>query len=419
MARARIAIIGAGPIGLEAALLAIESGFDCTVYEKGRIAENVLRWGHVRLFSPFALNASGRGRTALADSPFAEQLPRDSDLLTGCEFARRYLVPLSRLPLLTNRIREQTEVAAVGRSQTWKRELIGKPLRAADPFQLLIRDARGERRIEADYVFDCSGTYPHHNWCGAGGIPCVGETDAAAEIEYGLPDLLGQDRDRYIGRTTLVVGDGYSAATAIVSLARLAEIDQRTEAVWLTRRPALAPVQRIDGDSLLERDRIAAMANDLALAVGGPIDWRPATLIREIRRDAEGSRFRIACEQTAAPGDAGREGKGGAQQTRELIVDRIIANVGYRPDRRLYEELQIHECYASQGPIKLAAQLLGESSTDCLSQETHGADALVNPEPRFFILGSKSYGRDSRFLLKAGLTQVDDVFSLIAREEKS
>ena len=418
MGRARIAIIGAGPIGLEAALLAVESGFDCNIYERGRVAENVLCWGHVRLFSPFGLNASGRGRTALADSPFGEELPHDDDFLTGHEFTRRYLVPLSRLPRLTNRIHEQTEVAAVGRSRTGKRELIGMPLRAADPFQLLIRDARGERRIDADYVFDCSGTYPHHNWCGAGGIPCVGEMEAAAEIEYGLPDLLGLNRDRYVGRTTLVVGDGYSAATAIISLARLAEIDQRTKVVWLTRRPALAPIHRIDGDSLLERDKIAAKANDLALAVGGPVDWRPATLIREIRRDADGSRFRIACEQTAARASAGREGEGGAQQTRELIVDRVIANVGYRPDRSLYEELQVHECYASQGPIKLAAQILGASSTDCLAQPSHGADALVNPEPHFYILGSKSYGRDSRFLLKAGLTQVDDVFSLIGREEK-
>jgi len=417
--RARIAIIGAGPIGLEAALHAVESGFDCNVYERGRVAENLLRWGHVCLFSPFALNASGRGRAALAGSPFAEELPGDNDRLTGREFARRYLVPLGRLPLLTNRIHEQTEVAAVGRSQTWKRELIGQPLRAADPFQLLIRDARGERRIEADYVFDCSGTYPHHNWCGAGGIPCVGETDAAAEIEYGLPDVLGVNRDRYVGRTTLVVGDGYSAATDILSLARLVEIDPRTKAVWLTRPVALVPVPRIEGDSLPERDRIAAKANDLALTVGGPVDWHPATLIRDIRRDADGSRFRIAYEQTAGPGNARREGEGEAQQTRGLIVDRIIANVGYRPDRNLYEELQIHECYASQGPIKLAAQLLGESSTDCLAQPSHGADALVNPEPHFYILGSKSYGRDSRFLLKAGLTQVDDVFSLIAREEKS
>jgi hypothetical protein len=95
---------------------------------------------------------------------------------------------------------------------------------------------------------------------------------------------------------------------------------------------------------------------------------------------------------------------------------------------------QVHLCYASGGPMNLAATLIG-SSGDCLKQQvsqapthamshmvalytapqTHacffsraefltiasahyspqfsGADVLCNPEPCFFILGSKSYGR--------------------------
>ena len=63
--------------------------------------------------------------------------------------------------------------------------------------------------------------------------------------------------------------------------------------------------------------------------------------------------------------------------------------------------------------MKLAAALLGETSADCLSQSSHGAETLTNPEPGFFILGAKSYGRDSRFLIKVGLEQIRDVFSLI------
>ena len=97
---------------------------------------------------------------------------------------------------------------------------------------------------------------------------------------------------------------------------------------------------------------------------------------------------------------------------KQIVADRIIANVGYKPDRSLYEELQVHECYASQGPMKLAAALLGETSADCLSQTSHGAETLRNPEPGFFILGSKSYGRDSRFLLKTGIEQIQDLFTM-------
>ncbi len=38
---------------------------------------------------------------------------------------------------------------------------------------------------------------------------------------------------------------------------------------------------------------------------------------------------------------------------------------------------------------------------------------MRNPEPGFFIIGAKSYGRDSRFLIHLGLEQVREVFTLI------
>ena len=41
------------------------------------------------------------------------------------------------------------------------------------------------------------------------------------------------------------------------------------------------------------------------------------------------------------------------------------------------------------------------------STSAGGIEALQSPEPDFYILGSKSYGRDSRFLLRVGLEQVE------------
>ena len=52
-------------------------------------------------------------------------------------------------------------------------------------------------------------------------------------------------------------------------------------------------------------------------------------------------------------------------------VETVITNVGYRPDTSLYQELQVHQCYATEGPMKLAAALLsssGANSVDCLAQ---------------------------------------------------
>jgi hypothetical protein len=101
--------------------------------------------------------------------------------------------------------------------------------------------------------------------------------------------------------------------------------------------------------------------------------------------------------------------------TETLEVDRILGLTGAVGDPSLYRQLQIHECYATSGPMNLSAALLGAGG-DCLAQESHGVDTLVNPEPDFFILGAKSYGRNTTFLMRVGWQQVDEVFGLLEGE---
>ena len=103
-----------------------------------------------------------------------------------------------------------------------------------------------------------------------------------------------------------------------------------------------------------------------------------------------------------------------------MKCDRVVANVGFRPDASLYQELQVHQCYASEGPMKLAAALLssaGAGSSDCLAQVSPGPGTLVNPEPGFFIVGMKSYGRGSKFLLRVGHEQVAMVHGLLLKQD--
>ncbi|MHC4879209.1 MAG: NAD(P)/FAD-dependent oxidoreductase [Planctomycetota bacterium] len=411
MAGRRLAIIGAGPIGLEAAVRGQRSGWDVTLIEQGSIGHHVTSWGHVRLFSPFGMNASSWGREALAGQP----LPSENALLTGREFVDQYLKPLSQLPFLDGRIREHTRVIAISRGDFWKSDLIGRPQRAESPFRLLVQTVPEsgdsienccEQIIEADVVIDCTGTFSQHNWLGAGGIPCPGERSNADRIDYQIPDVLDADRDRFTEVTTLVVGSGYSAATSVVALASLARESAGTHCLWLTRTDRTPPIPTIDDDQLTERAALASAANEFAMSADDccPVRWLKSSRIERIERTPDN---RLTVRVTRD------ESEPTAQSGETLIVDRIIAQVGYRPNRSLYEELQIHECYATQGPIKLAAALLGETSGDCLTQSTPGADTLRNPEPGFFILGAKSYGRDSRFLLRVGIEQIESAFSLL------
>jgi len=392
----RIAVLGAGPIGLEAALSARSLNLPVTVYERGRPGEHLRRWGHVRLFSPFGMNATPLGRAALlADNP-RRDFPADGDCVTGREHVTCYLEPLTQSAALRDCLRPGIQVVQVGRRGLLKEDM----KREGQPFRLLLRDAKGRETVEeADVVLDCTGTYGQHRWLGEGGIPAAGEGAAEPHITYGLPDVLGEKKADYAGRSVLVVGAGYSAATTVCNLAALAEQNASTWVVWLARGAKSQPIKRVANDPLKERDRLAVKANTLATRGEGNVEFHPQSAVEAVEWLGPDKGFKVTARC------------GGKQKTWE--VERVVGNVGYTPDAGIYRELQVHECYASLGPMALAASLLKHVGADCLSIPPQGPNVLRNPEPNFFLLGAKSYGRNSNFLLRAGFEQVRDAFSLI------
>jgi thioredoxin reductase len=393
----RLAILGAGPIGLEAALYARSLSLSVTVYERGRIGEHLRRWGHVRLFSPFGMNVTPLGRATLLAESARREFPADADCVTGREHVARYLEPLSQSAALRDCLRPGIQVVQVGRRGLLKDDM----KREGQPFRLLLRDAKGrETTEEADVILDCTGTYGQHRWLGEGGISAAGEGKAEPQIAYDLPDVLGDRKADYAGRSVLVVGAGYSAATTVCNLAALAEQNTSTWVVWLARGAKSQPIKRVANDPLKERDRLAVKANSFATRGEGNVEFHPQSAVEAIEWLGPDRGFQVTART------------GGKPKTWE--VDRVIANVGYTPDSGLYRELQVHECYASLGPMALAASLLKHAGGDCLSIPPQGPNVLRNPEPNFFILGAKSYGRNSNFLLRAGFEQVRDAFTLIA-----
>jgi thioredoxin reductase len=397
----RIAILGAGPIGLEAALHAATLGLPFAVYERGRVGEHLRQWGHVRLFSPFGMNVTPLGRSRIQTDNPAHQLPADNDLLTGREHLAAYLEPLAKSPFLRDHVHAGTSVLHVGRRGCLKDDAPGDGRRPSQPFLLLLRGPDNKERVEeADVVFDCTGTYGRHRWLGDGGIPARGELAAQNGIAYGLEDVLGERQEHYADRNVLVIGGGYSAATAVCNLAALAEKNPGTWVIWLARATSTQPIKRIANDPLRERDRLAVRANTLATRGDGNVEFHGQTVVDAVDHTGPERGFKVTARKAGKP--------------LTWDVERVIANVGYAPDAELYRELHVHECYASQGPMNLAAALLKHAGGDCLTMPPAGAAALRNPEPNFFVLGSKSYGRNPHFLMHTGFEQVREVFTLIA-----
>ncbi len=402
MHRKHVVIVGAGPIGLETAVQASEAGFKVTLYEKREVAHNLRLWGHVRLFTPFGMNVSPQGIQLLAESNAA--LPSSDALLTGREFVKVYLEPLANALRKRITIHDNCSIRAISRGDLLKGEAIGCRESQHSKFRLLVEQNGRESVDTADLVFDCTGVYPNQNWLGTGGIPCPGERSVQDRIEYSLPDLNGDAAKKYRGTSVLVVGSGYSAATTICELASIANQSPGTIIHWATRRcDPQGPISRVKHDPLPERDELARQANRLATGQGRAIRWHRGYVVEHLQLHQDGTHIVATLRSLEKPDSQ-------SIRTEQIEVGQIVAQVGYRPDRSLHDELQIHECYATSGPIKLAAFLLGQQGTDCLSVPACEADTFRNPEPGYYILGSKSYGRNTQFLMQTGYEHVAKVF---------
>ena len=87
-------------------------------------------------------------------------------------------------------------------------------------------------------------------------------------------------------------------------------------------------------------------------------------------------------------------GRSGSQK-RTWETERVLANVGSMPDMEFVRELHVPD-----GDFPTAA--------------AQGVGVLHTSEPNFYVLGAKSYGRNSQFLLRNGFEQVREVFARIA-----
>ena len=84
----RVAVIGAGPIGLYAAFRLVKAGHRVVIWEKGSIGANVESWGHVTLFSSMALNLRADARADLERGLGAAAPPRALPPDDACHAAR-------------------------------------------------------------------------------------------------------------------------------------------------------------------------------------------------------------------------------------------------------------------------------------------------------------------------------------------
>lgn len=389
-----VAVIGAGPIGLAAAAHLAERGVPVKVFEAGpSVGANIRDWAHVRVFTTWEQNVDTASRRLLERHGWS--LPAADALPTGGELYRDYLAPLSQVPELKGAIETGARVFAITRQGLDKVTSRGREER---PFELRITDSMGDARtFLARAVIDASGTWQNQNPLGASGLPAPGEQAHAARIAYGMPDVLGPARAIYAGRRVAVVGGGYSAINVLLDLVRLAKDAPATEIVWVVRG---TDMNRVYG--------------------GGSADQLEArgALGTRLRQLVESDRIRLVtgfATQAVRASGKGVELVGTLRGAEAVLhpVDRIVVATGQRPNLDMTRELRLELDPWLEG-VKALGPLIDPNLHSCGSVPPHGHRETSHPEPGFYTVGVKSYGRAPTFLLLTGYEQARSVAAAIA-----
>jgi thioredoxin reductase len=388
-----VVVIGAGPLGLAAAAHLWERGLEPVVLEAGDgPAAAVGEWGHVRLFSEWPELVDPAATRLLASTGWTAPA---SGYPTGAKWVSGYLTPLAAV--LGRRVRYGARVVGVGRKG---RDLSVDAGRTEQPFVIHVRDgAEVESLIEAKAVIDASGTWMSPNPVGAGGIPALGE-DAAAEaglLAHRIPAF--QDAENFAGRHVVVVGNGHSAATAITELARIARDHRDTRITWVLRRGTVGNTfGGGDADELPARGALGQRAK--AAVTDGLVDL--VTGFRTERIECSDDHVGLVAEDGRVLG----------------AVDQVVVLTGFRPDLSFLSEIRLELDCRLQAPARIAADV-DPNIHSCGSVRAIGAADLTHPEPGFYIVGAKSYGRASTFLALTGYEQVRSVAAELAGDHEA
>ncbi|WP_315778396.1 MULTISPECIES: NAD(P)-binding domain-containing protein [unclassified Bradyrhizobium] len=388
----KVAIVGAGPVGLAAAAHVLERGMEPIVLEAGPEAAHAVRqWQHVQLFSPWEYNVDKAAQRLLA--PTGWNSPDPQSYPTGGELIDRYLEPLATKTALRESIRTSSRVTAISRVGFDKAKTKG---REGAPFEIRYQNGKGPEVLRADAVIDVSGTWFSPNPAGANGLPALGEREYGGKITYGMPDVRGAERARYAGKAVAVLGAGHSAVGTLIDLAHLAEKAPGTEPVWLLR--GADPAKSFGGgrnDKLAARGELGAAF--AALVASGKVRVEAEFGVTHIS-EAEG-RLRIAA--------------GACCGARSVVADELIVSTGFRPDLSFLSELRLKLDPAIEAPVALAP-LIDPNEHSCGTVRPHGARELAHDEPGFYVAGMKSYGRAPTFLMMTGYEQVRSIAADLA-----
>lgn len=391
-----VAIIGGGPVGLAAAAHLVSKGEKFVLFEAGnKVGSSMLKWGHVRMFSPWEYNVDKEAKKLLNEAGWIS--PDEADLPTGRELVENYLLPLSNLPILKEHIFLNAKVVGVAKKG---RDKLKTEHRDNVPFQLYVEINGLTKVFEAKAIIDASGTWENPNPILSNGIWTSSERNLNEKIYYGIPNFQELE-DRYKNKTVMVVGSGHSAINALLDLAALKEKHPTTIIYWVLRKKH---VKEAYGGQ--ENDGLQARG-ELGTRIQMLVDTKQVEVITP---------FYIN-EVNNLDGKISVSGELNGEETTIGLIDEIVVSTGFRPDTSFLNEIRL-SLDSSVESVEALAPLIDPNIHSCGTVRPHGEAELRQPEKDFYIVGMKSYGRAPTFLLATGYEQVRSVVAYLTGDYK-
>ncbi len=383
---ATVAVVGGGPLGVEAALYARFLGYFVMLFDQHKLGDHWLAWGDAAMRAADGQPAtwcdvtSSLGLAALEAQSGEAAVPDPTAPVSCRQYVNDYLLPVARTDLLYESTHIHSRVTSISRCRCSLDDQASPATRAEREFRLLIDAAnRGEYSQLADVVLDCSGRPARRGLASGGGL-AVGEIACRPHMHDGKRDVIGKHRRWFAGQHCVLFGNDVSACANAVELSELAAQVAGTRVSWVVpkRRGGswqLAPELAAAGYATLREQAAALLAGDHPAVV--PI---AAWGIESIRCDAQGA-------ASAAAGESAQAWQIKLQTTAEETLD-------------------------------LQADCFVNCSTRCRSG-AHRHELLVGPaergltaEPHYYVLGQAA-APDQPLTIRDGLQQIREAFGWI------
>ncbi|MEL6190748.1 MAG: NAD(P)-binding domain-containing protein [Bacteroidota bacterium] len=356
-------IIGAGPIGLALASRLMKKAIPFLLLEKGDSpGHNMLQWGHVPLFTNWAESVDTLSMDLLKKHGIGFQVPDSHP--RGAEFAKKYLGRISGI-IPDHQIQCNAKVTSIQYARTSKN------------FEVSYENSGDQKVVNSSFLFDASGTWQTPT-------PLIKHKRSSSYIpETNIPNT--QDIGKIAeGSKVAVIGGGHSAMNSLLFLSEREDL----KLCWLIRadQPRFGK-SKVGGKSAQLEKQIQSLISE------GRVDLTTNFDTQSI--EGAGEPFTIQAQH-------GLKVEG---------IHKIISNIGFSPDHGLVKnfELRLDEKYDC--PVHLSDKI-NPALHSCDSVSYHFQDTLAT-DLHYYLIGSKTFGKASNFLLSKGYSILDEMMESI------